>query len=109
MASLYVTFSSAFPAPAKARNVPLAVGSMARTEVLEIPSQSTGPSTGTLSAAAGEDVVELLSEQDCWVAIGAAPDPDAVSGGATLGRLIKADLPYQFAVATGDKVAVLET
>lgn len=108
MANLYLTFTSAFPSPAKARGVPVAVGSSARSETIEIPSASAGPETGTLSAASGEDVVELLAEADCWVAIGANPNPDAVSDGAQLARVVKADLPYQFSVAAGDKVAVVE-
>lgn len=108
MANLVVTFTTAFPTPARARDVPIAVGSVARSELVDIGSQSTGAGESTFSAAAGEDVVELTADIDCWVSIGAAPDPDHASDGSRQAHFLKADVPYAFWVAEGEKIAVIE-
>ena len=78
---------------------PVAQGSNVRTETL------TMPATGAL-AAIDEEIVELLADADCWVAIGSAPDSGIATDGTGAARKLKADTPYQFHVRTGDKVAV---
>lgn len=103
MSNIYVTFSSAFPNPRRDRAVPVAIGSVARTETVVIGSESSGGTDGLLTATSAENVVELTAQVDCWVSIGAAPDPESTNR-----RLIKADLPYQFSVYEGDKIAAME-
>lgn len=79
---------------------PVAMGANVRTETL------TMPATGAL-AAIDEEIVELLSDADCWVAIGQpAPDSGIATDGTGAARKLKADIPYQFHVRTGDTVAV---
>lgn len=73
---------------------PVAQGSGCRTETVAMPG------TGALTAA-GEEIVELLADADCWVAIGAAPDVDGTDV-----RKLKADIPYTFGLVDGDKVKV---
>lgn len=73
---------------------PVAKGSGCRTESITIPN------TGDLTAD-GETIVELLADADCWVAVGTAPDVDGIDV-----RKIKADIPYTFGIADGEKVKV---
>lgn len=97
MATLIVTYSHI-----NGRNTfnpPVAQGAGVRTETLTIPA------TGTLTAAT-EQVVELLADADCWVAIGAAPDAGVATDGTAAARKLTAGVPYAFSVAEGDKVAV---
>jgi hypothetical protein len=109
MATLVVTFSSAFSNPARAHSVPLATGSMARTEIITLGSASGGGTPGTLLCAANEDVAELVADADCWVAIGDAPNPESTDDdGARLAHYLKADMPYQYRVAAGQSVAASE-
>lgn len=75
---------------------PVAQGSNVRTESI------TMPATGTLAAEAPEEIVELLADADCWVAIGAAPDASVQA----TSRRLKSGVPYQFHVVAGDKVGV---
>ena len=100
MATLIVTYSSAFPTPPRVATAPVAVGSMARTETI------TMPAAGSLAAVAGENIVELLADADCWVAIGSDPDSTIATDGTGGARKLKANLPYSFHVETGDTVAV---
>jgi hypothetical protein len=99
MATVTVTFTRGNMNDVDADIGSLAVGNAARSEVITLPA------TGDLVAAASENVVELLASDDCWIAIGQAPDPAEDSGGFRNGRFLKADLPYQYTVTTGDKVA----
>lgn len=78
---------------------PVANGSGARTETLTMPAESS-------AAAAGEEIVELLADADCWVAIGATPDTTIATDGTGAARKLLADTAYQFRVAAGDIVAV---
>ncbi|RWF44308.1 MAG: hypothetical protein EOS65_02720 [Mesorhizobium sp.] len=73
---------------------PVAKGSGCRTETLTLPA------TGTLTAS-GETIVELLADADSWVAIGTSPDVDGTDV-----RKIKANVPYTFGIADGEKVKV---
>jgi hypothetical protein len=98
MATLIVTYSHVDAS--RDYDAPLAKGSAARTETI------TMPATGTLTATAPEDVVELLADADCWVAIGSAPDSTIATDGTGSARKILSGTPYQFHVVTGDKVAV---
>lgn len=98
MATLIVTFTHVDAS--RHYDAPLAKGSSARTETI------TMPATGALTAAAGEDVVELLADADCWVAIGTAPDSGIASDGTGAARKLLSGTPYQFHVEPGDKVAV---
>lgn len=75
---------------------PVAQGSNVRTESITIPG------TGSLTASAPEEIVELLADADCWVAIGAAPDASVQASS----RKLVAGLPFQFSVSHGDKVDV---
>lgn len=100
MSTLTVTFTTAFPSPPRAVSAPVAVGSAARTE------QITMPDTGALSAEAGETIVELTADADCWVAIGSAPDTSAASDGTRAAHLLKSGVTTVYWVETGDSVAV---
>lgn len=97
MATLIVTFSHINGR--RTFNPPVAQGSNVRTETL------TMPATGAL-VAAGEHIIELLADADCWVAIGAAPDPAIATDGTGAARKLRANIPYSFDVSDGDKVAV---
>lgn len=108
MANLAVTFTSAYPSPVRALHVPLAVGSAARSELVDIGSQSTGAGVGGLSAAADETAVELTADIDCWVSVGPAPAPDDETDGTRSAHFLKAGIPYAFWVSEGDKVAAIE-
>ena len=70
-----------------------------RTETL------TMPATGTL-AVISEQIVELLADADCWVAIGPTPDAGIATDGTGAARKLLAGTSYAFSVAEGDKVAV---
>lgn len=97
MAELVVTFSKV--SGGHSYDAPIAQGSAVRTEVL------TMPADGELEVL-GEQVVELLSDADCWVVIGSGvenADADAASGVA---RKLKAGFPYTYGVSNGDRVAV---
>jgi hypothetical protein len=106
MANLIVTFTSARPSPAQDNPSPVMVGSMARTEVMEIPGASDGDSISTLAAAGQETIVNLYAEAACWVAIGETPEVETTEG--SYGHYIPASLPVQFWVEVGEKVAVIE-
>lgn len=93
MATLVVTFSKI---DASHHYVaPIAKGAGVRSETLTLPA------TGTLTAQAGEEIIELLADADCTVNIGPAP-----AATANVSRRLKANIPYQFSAALGDKVAV---
>ena len=79
---------------------PVAQGSNVRTETI------TMPATGSLTVAAPEEIVELLPDADCWVAIGPTPDASVGTDGTAAARKLKADTAYTFHVSPGDKVAV---
>lgn len=100
MSTLTVTFTTAFPSPPRAVSAPVPVGSSARTEII------TMDGTGVLTAAAGETVVELTADADCFAAIGTAPDPSAASDGTRAAHFLKSGLPYTFWVEEGHKVKV---
>lgn len=91
MATLIVTLSRIDAS--RDYDAPVAQGAGCRTESI------TMPATGGLSAD-GEEIVELLADADCWVAVGAAPDADSADR-----RKLKADVPYTFGIHDGQKVA----
>lgn len=98
MARLIVTFSRIDSS--KVYDPPVAKGSDIRTEIL------TMPGTTTMAAEAGEEIVELLADADCWVGIGSAPSSDiSTDGTGASARFLKANVPYTFSVSEGDKVA----
>ncbi|RWC25924.1 MAG: hypothetical protein EOS27_27110 [Mesorhizobium sp.] len=92
MATLIVTLSRIDAS--RDYDAPVAQGSGCRTEII------TMPDSGDLTAA-GEEIVELLADADCWVSVGDAPDADSSDR-----RKIKADIPYTFGIQSGEKVAV---
>lgn len=99
MATLIATYSRAFPNTFGNQVSDVAIGAAARSEAI------TMPDTGALTAAAGETIVVLLADADCWVAVG--PDPStAEAGGARAAWPVPAGSPYPLLVAPGDKVAV---
>lgn len=97
MATLIVTLSRLKAATFS--TAPVARGSACRTETI------TMPASGGLTAA-GEEIVELLADADCWVAIGETPDSSLATDGTGTARKIKADIPYTFGIQDGEKVAV---
>lgn len=99
MATITVTFTRGNMNDVDSDIGSLAVGAVARSEVITLPA------TGDLVALSTDNVVELLASDDCWIAIGPDPDPADDSAGFRNGRFLKADLPYQYTVTTGDKVA----
>ncbi|MBZ9705397.1 hypothetical protein LB543_01465 [Mesorhizobium sp. ESP7-2] len=99
MSSLIVTYSRAFPNVFGSQVVDVAVGAGARSEII------TMPAAGALAAQAGEGVVVLLADADCWVAVGPAPDT-AEAGGARAAWPVPAGMPYPLLVAEGDTIAV---
>lgn len=117
MADLVATFSSAFPNPALSRDVPLAVGKMARTQLIAIGADTV---TGTLVVAEGEFVVRLKAGAACWVSIGPAtdeeaeppvvgPDPTVIGdGGAILAWQLAEGEVLDLTVSAGEAVAVVE-
>lgn len=100
MSTLTVTFTTAFPSPPRAVSAPVAVGSAARTEDI------TMPGSGSLSAAAGDTIVELTADADCWVAIGANPDASAASDGTRAAHKLISGVTVSYWVEAGDSVAV---
>lgn len=99
MATLIATYSRAFPNVFGSSVVDVAVGAAARSEAITIPA------TGALVAAAGETIVVLLADDDCWVAVG--PDPDtAEADGARAAWPVPAGMPFPLLIAPGDKVKV---
>lgn len=98
MATLIVTFSRIDTSAGYV--APIAQGSNVRTETI------TMPATGTLTCSAPEEVVELLADADCWVAIGPTPDSTIATDGTGTARKLLSATPYQFSVQIGDKVAV---
>jgi hypothetical protein len=99
MATLIATYSRAFPNVFGSQVVDVAVGAAARSEEIAIPD------TGTLTAAAGETVVVLLADADCWVAVG--PTPDASDNdGVRAAWPVPSGMPYPLLVAPGDSIAV---
>ncbi|RUV75914.1 MAG: hypothetical protein EOR30_17110 [Mesorhizobium sp.] len=98
MATLIVTFSKIDGSHHYV--APVAQGANCRTETI------TMPATGALSAAATEEIVELLADADCWVAISSDPDSTIATDGTGTARKIKANIPYTFGIRDGEKVAV---
>lgn len=102
MADLIVTFSSVFPAADSQHSyAPVMRGSKARTESLTM-NTTASEQTGT-AAQSDEDVVDIYAEADCWVAIGADPDPESSD---SRWFMVEGDR-IQFGVAAGDHVAVI--
>ncbi|TIX27292.1 hypothetical protein [Mesorhizobium sp.] len=91
MATLIVTLSRIDAS--RDYDAPVAQGSGCRTEII------TMPADGNLTAS-GEEIVELLADADCWVAVGDDPDADSADR-----RKLKADIPYTFGIHDGQKVA----
>ncbi|PSJ55753.1 hypothetical protein [Pseudaminobacter soli (ex Li et al. 2025)] len=98
MATLVITYSCIDAS--RHYVAPVARGASVRTETV------TMPGNGTLSAKAPEEIVELLADVDCWVAIGATPTVSALPDGTRAARKLAAGMPYQFNVSAGEKVAV---
>ncbi|TCN30354.1 hypothetical protein [Sinorhizobium americanum] len=99
MATLTVTFTRAFPNVYTTQVGAIAVGDAARSEVITLPD------TSSLETVGGENAVELTASDDCWVAIGADPDPADNTAGIRSAHFLKAGVPYQYHVSEGDKVA----
>lgn len=99
MSDLIVTFTRAIVDPPRAAIVPLEVARQARSEVVPI---GTGGDTTTAAAAAGENVISLLAEADCWIDIG--EDPEAAVG--TSRKMLEGER-LQFWAQLGDKVSVI--
>lgn len=100
MATLTVTFTRGFPNVFATQAGGVAVGKVARSEVITLPA------TTSLQSAAAENIVELTADADCWVAIGTAPDAGANTAGERDAHFIKSGLPYQYWIdETGTKVA----
>lgn len=106
---LAVTFTRVVPSQGRVHLIPVVRGSAARTELIELVTDSA---VGQLAAEAGEDVVVLDCDVDCWVAIG--PDPvaavpvDVASDGQAVGvHKVIAGQRTPFGVDLGDKVAVI--
>ncbi|AEH88209.1 hypothetical protein [Mesorhizobium opportunistum] len=78
---------------------PVAQGAACRTETV------TMPGSGNYTAD-GEEIVELLADADCWVAIGTVPHSTILTDGTGSARKLKANVPYQFGIQDGEKVAV---
>ncbi|RWO57116.1 hypothetical protein [Mesorhizobium sp.] len=97
MATLIVTLSRLNAR--RHATAPVAQGSQCRTETIPMPA------SGDL-VANGEEIVELLADADCWVAIGADPDSSLATDGTGTARKLKADVPYTFGIQDGEKVAV---
>ncbi|RWC29856.1 MAG: hypothetical protein EOS70_23495 [Mesorhizobium sp.] len=97
MATLIVTYSRINAR--RAYNSPVAQGSACRTETI------TMPGTGSLTVD-GEEVVELVADADCWVAIGEDPDSTIATDGTGAARKLISGIPYTFGVRDGDKTAV---
>jgi len=102
--ALIVTFTSHVLASRPVHVAPLSVGAAARTEQLE---PATASAVTTLAAEAGEDVVELLAQEDCWYAIGADPDAEIPSAPGSASRPLLAGERTEKSVSPGDKVAVI--
>ena len=100
MSTLSVTFTTALPSPPRAVSAPVAVGAKARSEDI------TMPGSGNLSAEAGDTIVELTADADCWAGIGTAPDPAAATDGTRTAHFLKSGVPYTFWVEEGHKVKV---
>jgi hypothetical protein len=107
MATLTVTFTRAVLRGSVAP--PLAVGRQCRAEHVTLG--TTDSTSGLLTAGDGENVVELVTEADCYEEIGESPDAttDAATGDDSFAsRLLKANVAREFWVEPGDKVAGIE-
>lgn len=83
----------------------LELGRQSRTEVLAI---GAGAVQTSIAARSGENVVTILALGNCWVAIDThAADDVANSAAGTKRRAMRENTERQFAVSTGDKVAVI--
>lgn len=98
MARLVVTFSRIDSS--KVYDAPVAKGSDIRTEIVTMPGNTA------MVAEAGEEIVELTADEDCWVAIGTDPEGVTTEGSGD-SRLIKAGIPYTFSIAAGESVSVV--
>src|SRR5262245_8111471 len=98
MASLFVTFSRHI----NTAGAPIMDGSKARSFEL------TMPATSSFSAAAGENVIRLVADAACWVAIHTAPIA-AIPTSTTSTRTfyLPSGQSLELAVETGEKVAVI--
>ncbi|MEK9752498.1 MAG: hypothetical protein VW338_04705 [Rhodospirillaceae bacterium] len=106
MATLYVNFSRA--ALGEETFVPVPYGPAARSEMIDIGGTSE---VGDISAAAGEDVIEVYADTDCWIQIGAAPVATAGELGSAPQvndcRFLPASTFREYAVDPGHKIAVI--
>lgn len=99
MARLIVTFSRIDSS--RVYDAPVAKGSDIRTELVTMPGASV------MAAEGNEEIVELIADADCWVGIGTAPSSDlSTDGTGATARFLKADIPYTYGIASGEKVAV---
>lgn len=96
MATLYITLSQVSSSPL---GIPLATGSGARTEIVDI----SGDTLADIIVGLSEGVIALYSDADCWVSIGANPD---VNG--TNIRFLAATVEKEFTVSAGERVQVKE-
>ncbi|TIX73394.1 MAG: hypothetical protein E5V25_05385 [Mesorhizobium sp.] len=97
MATLIVTYSRIDGT--RDFDPPVAQGSGCRTETIAMPG------TGSLTVE-GEEIVELVADADCWVAIGEDPDSTIATDGTGTARKLISGIPYTFGVRDGDKTAV---
>jgi len=98
MANLIVTFG-------RSMGTDREYGGDARTEILAI---GGGATDGTLVARGSEDIVTLYAEADCWVTIGASPDPEAANVGANR-RFMKLGWDRTFSIGANQRVSVTST
>ena len=101
--ALIVTYSTVFPpSDPQHTHVPLMVGRDVRTELINLDSATAGSTSGALSCASDECVVDVYAQEECWIQIGQTPV--AESEGST-SRYMAATERIQYWVETGDKVA----
>ncbi|SON58011.1 hypothetical protein HDIA_4470 [Hartmannibacter diazotrophicus] len=108
MARVDVSFFMAGNRSAEGGSMPVPRMTGMVSEVLT--SGGTSVATATTSEAPdGAGFVRILTDGDVWAVAGAAPVASAPSAGASAsGILVKAYLPYDLAVAAGDKIAVID-
>ena len=104
--ALIVTFGTVFPASDPQHvHAPVMVGNAARTERIVMASASVGSTPGLLACVAGENIVDIYAQADCWIQIAAVPV--AETEGAT-SRFMASGERMQFWIETGHKVAGIE-
>lgn len=70
-------------------------GTSAQSSAITVPSELGSPGN------AGQ-IVELLADQDCHIAVGSNPTA------TTSSHKLKANIPYRFTIASGYRIAVIQ-